>query len=93
MPGSTLPLRVDAGQREGRLQIAVRLLRGEDLRDPVFERGAHLLVRLDDLGVALRVDHQRDAHRFDGLVHPGVREDVALVRAVRLAAQASCRLR
>ncbi len=32
------------------------------------------------------VDHEGDAHRLDGLVDPGVREDVALVAGVGLAA-------
>ena len=36
--------------------------------------------------IALRIDHQRDAHRLDGLVDPGVGEDIALVLAVRFAA-------
>ena len=85
--GIDVASRVYPGQRECRLQIAVGLLRGQDLGNPVFQRGAHLLVRLDDLRVALRVDHQRDAHRLHGLVHPGVGEHISLVRAVRLAAQ------
>ena len=91
--GVDVASRVYAGQRECRLQIAVRLLRGQDFGNPVFQRGAHFLVRLDDFRVALRVDHQSDAHRLHGLVHPGVGEHVSLVRAVRLAAQLLCRLR
>ncbi len=79
-------------QRERGLEIAVRLLRGQDLRNPVLERRAHLRVRREDLGVALRIDHERDAHRLDRLVHPGVREDVALVGAVRLPGQRLGRL-
>ena len=75
------------GQGVGGLQIAVRLLGGQDLRNPVLQGGLHLLLGLDDLRVALRIDHQRDAHGLDGLMHPGVGEHVALVPAVRLAAQ------
>ena len=82
-----LPAAVRLAQRERRLQVAVRLLRGQDLGNPVLQGGPHLLVRLDDLRIALRIDHQRDAHRLDRLVHPGVGEHIALVRAVRLAAQ------
>ena len=74
-------------QRERRLQVAVGMLRGQDLRDPVLEGRAQLLLRRDDLLIALRVDHQRQADRLDRLVHPRVREDVALVRGVRFAAQ------
>src|SRR5688572_31425747 len=32
--------------------------RGQDLRDPVLEGRAQLLLRRDDLLIALRVDHQ-----------------------------------
>ena len=39
-----------------------------------------------NLLIALRIDHQRDAHRLHRLMHPGVREHIALVLAVRLAA-------
>ena len=74
-------------QRERRLQVAVGMLRGQDLRDPVLEGRAQLLLRRDDLLIALRVDHQRQADGLDRLVHPRVREDVALVRGVRFAAQ------
>ena len=63
------------------------MLRGQDLRDPVLEGRAQLLLRRDDLLIALRVDHQRQADGLDRLVHPRVREDVALVRGVRFAAQ------
>ena len=42
---------------------------------------------LEDIGIALRVDHQRDAHRLNGLVNPGIGEDVAFVIPMRLAAQ------
>ena len=41
--GVDVAARIYAGQREGGLQIAVGLLRGEDLGNPVFERGAHFL--------------------------------------------------
>ncbi len=41
----------------------------------------------DDLGIALRIDHQRDAHGFHGLVYPGIREYVALMKACLFAAQ------
>jgi hypothetical protein len=68
------------------------MLRGQDLRDPVLERRAHLLLRRDDVFVALRVDHQGQAHRLDRLVHPRVREDLGLVRGVRFAAQRLGRL-
>ena len=53
---------------------------------------AHQFLRLDDFGIALRIHHERDAHGLDGLVHPGVREDIALVLAVRFAAIGLARL-
>ncbi len=77
--------RVAQGERG--LQVAVGMLRGQDLRDPVLEGRAQLLLRRDDLLIALGVDHQGQADGLDRLVHPRVREDVALVRGVRFAAQ------
>jgi hypothetical protein len=74
-------------QGEGRLEVSIRFLGGQDLGDPVFERRPHLLMRRRDLRIAPGIHHQGDAHRLHGLVHPGVGEDVALVRAVRFAAQ------
>ena len=46
----------------------------------------HQFLRLDDVLIALRIDHQRDAHGLDCLVHPGIGEHITLVLAVRLAA-------
>jgi len=37
-------------KRIGRLQIAVRLLRGENFRNPILERCVHWLLRFDDFG-------------------------------------------
>ena len=37
--------------------------------------------------IALRIDHERDAHGFHCLVNPGVGEYVALVVRLRFAAQ------
>ena len=69
------------------LQIAVRLLRGEDFGNPIVQRRLHFFLGGDDVRVALRVHHQREAHGLDGLMHPGVGERIADVRPVRLAAQ------
>jgi hypothetical protein len=39
-------------QGEGRLQVAVGLLSGQDLGDPILHRGLHELLGLEDLLVA-----------------------------------------
>ena len=76
-----------SGQREGSLQVSIGLLRGQNLGNPVLKSRLHFLVCLDDIRIALRIDHERNAHGLHGLVNPGVGEDVGLVSAVRLAAQ------
>jgi len=80
------------GQGIGGLEIPVRLLGGQDLGDPVLQGGLHPRLGLEDLGVALGVDHEGDAHGLHGLVHPGVGEHIALVAAVGLAPQGLGRL-
>ena len=74
------------GENVGGLEVAVRHLRGEDDGDPALEGGVHVCLGGEDFGVTSGVDHEGDAHGFDGLVDPGVREDVALVAGVGLAA-------
>ncbi len=74
-------------QRVAGLEIAVRLLGREDLGNPVLQRRLQLLLGLEDLGIALRIDHQRDADRLDGLVDPCVGKRVSNVRLVGLAAE------
>ena len=78
---------VPIGECVGGLQISVRFLGGENLRNPIFHRLLHLLLRLDDVRVPLRIHHQRDANGLDGLVHPRVGEHVTLLASVRLPAQ------
>ncbi len=74
-------------QRVGGLHVAVRLLGGEDFRDPIFERALQFLLGRGDFLVALRVDHQCDADRLNRLMDPGVGEHVAAVPIVRPAGQ------
>ena len=75
------------GERVGGLQIAVRLLRGENFWDPIFKRRLHFRLRGDDFRIALRVHHERDAHGLDRLVHPGIGKNKPPLRSVWLAAQ------
>ena len=83
---------IGVAERPRGLQIAVRLLRGEDFRDPILQRRLHFVLRGDDVRVALRIHHQRDAHGFDRLMNPRVRENVAFLRSMRFAAQRLRRL-
>src|SRR5438128_3292095 len=76
-----------ARKGESRLQIPVGFLRRQDLGDPIVESGAHLRLGLNDLIIALRIDHERNAHGFHGLVDPRVREYVALMEAMGLTAK------
>jgi len=55
-----------------RVQVPVRLLRGEDLGDPVFHCRFQRRLGLDDLLVALRVDHLGQADGLENVVHPGI---------------------
>ncbi len=74
-------------QGEGGLEIAVRLLSGQNLGNPILQRRLQSLLGLDDLPVALWIDHQGHADRFDRVVDPGIGEDVAAMPAVGLAGQ------
>ena len=74
------------------LQIAIGHLRGKNDWNPALQGRAHQLLRLDDLSVALRIDHERDAHGLDCLVNPCVGKDVSLVPGVRFAAICFSRL-
>ena len=74
-------------QRIGGLQISIRLLSCQDDGDPFFQSRFHLFLSGDNIGIALRVHHERNAHGFDRLVNPGIGEDVTLVTLMRLAAQ------
>ena len=74
------------------LQITIRHLRSKDDRNPALQRRAHQLLRLDDLRIALRIDHQRDAHRLDSLMHPCIRKHISFVLAMRFAAIGFARL-
>ena len=47
---------------------------------------AHLFLRVDDVLIALRIDHQSDAHGLHCLVDPRVGEDVTLMASMRFTA-------
>ena len=92
MPGSlgrypALRPRLAIGKRKGGLKIAVGFLRGQDDGNPAFEGGSHMILCGEYLGIAAGVDHERQAHRFNRLMDPCVGEDIALMRAMLLAAQ------
>jgi hypothetical protein len=76
-----------AGEREGGLEVAVGFLCAEDDGDPLVEGGAHEFVGCLDFGVAVCGVAEGEADGLDGLVDPGVGEDVAFVAAVGLAAE------
>ncbi len=69
------------------MDVAVGFLGGEDDRDPLIKLGPHEVLRLDDLGIALRIDHQGVAHRLNGVVGVGVGEGIADVRGVGFAGE------
>src|SRR5436305_1748431 len=79
------PLRPHVAIRKsvGGLEITVRHLRCEDDRYPLLERVSHLYLRLDDVRIAVRIDHERDTHGLYRLVDPCVREHITLVPPMR----------
>jgi len=74
-------------ERKDGLQISVGFLGGQDLGNPVLQGRFHRLLGLDNLPVALGIDHQRNADRLDRVVDPGVGEHVAAVVPVRFSSQ------
>ena len=60
------------GEDIRRLEVSILHLRGQNDGNPPVERVAHPGLSLEDLRVALCVDHERDANGLHRLVHPGV---------------------
>ena len=56
------------------VEITVRLLRAEQLGNPLVEGRAQPGLGGGELGVALRIEHQGETDRFDRVVDPGVGE-------------------
>ena len=69
------------------MEVAVGFLGGENDGNPAVESRAHFLLGGDDFRIAFGIDHQSQAHGFDGLMNPGIGENVAFVCVVRFAAQ------
>ena len=61
-----------SAQRVVGLQVAVGLLGGEDLGDPIVEFFADGSLCGEDLLVTLRIEHHRQAHRFDRVMDVGI---------------------
>ena len=53
------------------------MLRSEDDGNPFVERKSHAILRSNDVSITLRIDHERETHRLDGLVHPRVGKDIS----------------
>ena len=63
------------------------MLRRENDGNPLVERRAHAILRSDDVLVTLRIHHQRETHRLDGLMYPRVGEHISTVCRIRFSAQ------
>ncbi len=69
------------------LQVSIWLLCGQNLRDPIGQRRFHSLLSFDNFLIALSIDHQCNADRFNRVINPGVGKYVASVTSVRLAGE------